>query len=185
MSRNLMNAKLRPNGLLSTGQDDKAGVYRQADLPLGEVAAERAKRRESVTYDRNAVVAKWLDDALDKHPKAASVAADCGISEAYLSQMRSGERTVPAHLFLSLLEWSPSAESLLMSMAAQSGRFTIAPVRRVDPREAQRSYMRAIRRVEMAHAHARAEAARECRATEDDIDWAIEDTGVREMGGAR
>lgn len=177
-----MNAKLRPSTMLRTGQDAIQRVNKQADLPLGELAAERAKRREAVTSDRNAVVAKWLDDALDKHPKAASIASDCGISEAYLSQMRNGERTIPAHLFLSLLEWSPSAESLLMSMAAQSARFAVHPIRRVDPKEAQRSYIRAIKRVEMLHAAARAEAARECRTTEDEIDWGIEDTDVREMG---
>lgn len=185
MSRDLMNANLHPSGLLSERQPAKQRINNQGDLPLGELAAERAKRREAVTSDRNAVVAKWLDDALSKHPKAASVAADCGISEAYLSQMRSGERTIPAHLFLSLLEWSPSAESLLMSQAAQSGRFTIAPVRRVDPKDAQRAYIRAIKRVQMLHAAARAEAAQECRTTEDEIDWGIEDTDVREMGGIR
>jgi len=185
MNRNRMNAVLRPSGLLSTGQDAQQRVNKQADLPLGDVAAERAKRREAVTSDRNAIVAKWLDDALKKHPKAASVAADCGISEAYLSQMRGGERTIPAHLFLSLLEWSPSEEALIQAMVAYRGRLTVQPVRRVDPREAQRSYIRAIRRVQLLHEAARAEAARECKTTEADIDWGIEDTDVRELGGAR
>lgn len=180
-----MNTKLRPIDLQRTRQESQAVIKHQPDLPLGEVAAERAKRREAVTSDRNAVVAKWLDEALRNHPKAASVAADCGISEAYLSQMRSGERTVPFHLVLSLLEWSPSAESLLINMAAQSGRFAVQPVRRVDPRDAKSSYIRAVKRVRLIHEAALEEAARECRTTKDDIDWGIEDTGVREMGGAR
>jgi hypothetical protein len=183
--RNSMSSSLRQNDVLTPGRLAQQRVNKQADLPLGEVAAERAKRREAVTYDRNTIVAKWLDEALDKHPKAAAIASECGISEAYLSQMRTGERTIPAHLFISLLAWSPSAEALLSCMAQQSGKFTVQPLRTVDPKVAQRSYIRALRSVDIIHAAARAKAAAECGTTEEDIEWAIEDTDVRTMGGAR
>jgi DNA-binding transcriptional regulator YdaS (Cro superfamily) len=182
---NRMNAKLRPEGLLRAGQDGSPAVNPQVDLPIGEVAAERAKRREAVTYERNAVVAKWLDAALDSHPKAGSVAAECGISEAYLSQMRGGERTIPAHLLLSLLDWTPSAQVLLASMATHNGKLTVQPLRKVDPEFARRRYIERARKVAIIHAALRAEVAADCGTTEEEIDWAIEDTAVRQAGGGR
>jgi hypothetical protein len=184
----LMKANLRPNEVLTTGQLAKAAVKQQQDLPLGEIAAERAKRREAVTSDRNAVVAKWLDDALDKHPKAASVAADCGISEAYLSQMRKGERTIPAHMFLSILEWSPSAESLLRSLAERSGRFAVHPIIEeltpLQKRIATKKYMHRIRAVGLVHSAARREVAEEMGVAEERIEELFDEpTGAHHFGG--
>lgn len=180
---NRMSQELRQNNLLRERQARQASPNKQADLPLGEVAAERAKRREAVTSQRNAIVAKWLDAALGYYPKAASIASNCGISEAYLSQMRTGERTIPAHLLLDLLDYSESAAVLLAAQAERSGRFTVQPIRKIDPEMARKRYIAKARAVGMVHAALRAEVAAECGATEDDLDWALEDTDVRIMGG--
>lgn len=163
MSRSPMNAKLRPEAVLRPGE------LRQAALPLGDIAAKRQKRID----DDNAVAAEWFDAAVGAYGKASALAAELGVTEAYVSEMRCGKRTVALRHLLPLLKHEASALVLLGAMSRVAGLAPPRPVQRVTREQATEATAQAVRRVTALWQLVRREVADQLGADEEQVEGAF------------
>lgn len=180
MSVKPINANLRPDKVLTTGQTRLQPSDKQAELPLGDVPAARAKLREAVAERDNAIAAKWFSEAIDHYPKAGSLAAELGITDAYLSQMRAGERTIPLRAVLPLLKHRQAAKALLAPMSEPGGLAPPTEKRRIKKRAANAAVARTVRKLVDIWGLIRERCAEEARTSVDDLEAALSSPGSDE-----
>lgn len=175
MRRKPMHAEVPAETVLSHRQDRQALGNKQAELPLDDVSAKREIVRQTVAEAGNSTVGDWFDAAVSAYPKAAALAAELGVTEAYISQFRSGERSIPLRAILPLLAHADSAIVLLTAMCEAAGFAPPKRPRKVSKAQVDAAVTRKVRTVLALWSMVRAEAAAELGTTVVDVDAALDD----------
>ena len=76
---------------------------------------------ESRNGELDALAAPWFDAAVQKHPKADSLATELGMKPAYLSAMRHGDKPTPIRTLLAFVNHPDSAHAFACSYLASMG----------------------------------------------------------------
>jgi len=165
MKSRSINSKVPQDGLLSRGEES------QAPLPLGDLAAKKQARIDA----QNAITAAWFDRAVGAYGKGSALAAELGVTEAYVSEMRSGKRTVAFRHLLPLLEHEDSALTLIAALCDAAGLAVPGRPRKVSKKEVQEATTRKVRGILQLWQIVRADVAAELDTTVEDAESALDE----------
>lgn len=154
-----IDLSLHPRPLLRTGQLDKRN---QSELSKAD--------------EQNEIVREPFAAALEAYPKAQAAASQLGMTEAYLSQMKSGERTIPLRAVLPLLDNENSATVLLTWLCEKAGFAPPARPKRVNRRQVEKKTTQKVKQVVQLWSMVRAEVAAELNTSVMDVERALEET---------
>lgn len=121
------------------------------------------------------MTAAWFDSAVGAWGKAAAYAAELGVTEAFLSDLRTGARTVALWHCLPLLRDQAAARALLAPQLELAGLAPPAAKRRVSRARAQANIARRVRLIVELWKVLRPAVAAEEGTDEADVDAALDD----------
>ncbi len=150
-------------------------VLRTGQLAKAVVSDPAFEQRMSVVEQGNEAVIDWFDAAVGAYPKAAAMAAEMGCTEAYLSQMRHGERSIPLRAILPLLANADSAIVLLTALCEAAGFAPPQRPRKVSKRQVQAAATMKVRQVAQLWLMLRGEVAAELKTSVTDVEQALDE----------
>jgi hypothetical protein len=159
---------------LAQTQKGSRGEDRSLDLPLGDLAAQKEKRRRGL----DAQAAKWFDSAVGAYGKAQALALELDVTESYLSDMRAGDRSTPLRALLPLLKSRDAVLAFVAPLCDAVGLAEPQPKRTVSREEVDAKTAQLVRRTVTLWKLLRSEVAAELGADEEQVDLAIEAEAV-------